>query len=139
MTTNRLSRLLARLVTVLIPTLLVVASAAAPSKTDQAAATKGMVKRSDLEIVDCLLHPFIKKLAGFEGAAQCFSQVVERVVEVLEILIGVLKAGVEQVVGELLHQIFEIDIVSQLPGIPRVANALHPCSSRCLTMLKMLS
>jgi len=61
---KHLSQLLARLLGVVIPTLLVVASAAAPSKSDQAAATKGMVKRSDLEIVDCLLPGQVRQLGN---------------------------------------------------------------------------
>ena len=59
-----MSGLLVRLVSVVIPTLLVVASAAAPSKSEQAAATKGMVKRSDLEIVDCLLPGQVRQLGN---------------------------------------------------------------------------
>ncbi|HEY4368494.1 MAG TPA: caspase family protein [Steroidobacteraceae bacterium] len=61
---NLSSRLLARLLSVAIPTLLAVASAAAPSKSDPAAATKGMVKRSDLEIVDCLLPGQVRQLGN---------------------------------------------------------------------------
>jgi len=59
-----LSRVLVRSLTVIVPTLLVVASAAAPSKDDHAAATKGMVKRSDLEIVDCLLPGQVRQLGN---------------------------------------------------------------------------
>ena len=59
-----LSRVLVRSLTVIVPTLLVAASAAAPSKDDQAAATKGMVKRSDLEIVDCLLPGQVRQLGN---------------------------------------------------------------------------
>lgn len=54
---------LARLALTLAPALLVAASAA-PSKEDQAAATKGMVKRSDLEIVDCLLPGQVRQLGN---------------------------------------------------------------------------
>jgi hypothetical protein len=55
-------RLLARVVMTLVPAVLVVASAATPS--DKAAATKGMVKRSDLEIVDCLLPGQVRQLGN---------------------------------------------------------------------------
>ena len=55
-------RFFARVVLTLAPALLVVASAATPS--DKAAATKGMVKRSDLEIVDCLLPGQVRQLGN---------------------------------------------------------------------------
>ena len=47
----------------LLPMLLIVASVA-PSATDQGAAKKGMVKRSDLEIVDCLLPGQVRQLGN---------------------------------------------------------------------------
>jgi hypothetical protein len=47
---------------VLAPAFLIAASAATPS--DKAAATKGMVKRSDLEIVDCLLPGQVRQLGN---------------------------------------------------------------------------
>jgi hypothetical protein len=53
-----------KLVAVLAPTVLVVASAASPSEAERAAATKGMVKRSDLEIVDCLLPGQVRQLGN---------------------------------------------------------------------------
>lgn len=59
-----LSRVLVRSLIVIVPALLAVASAASPSKDDQAAATKGMVKRSDLEIVDCLLPGQVRQLGN---------------------------------------------------------------------------
>ena len=49
---------------VLAPAILVVASAAAPSDAERAAATKGLVKRSDLEIVDCLLPGQVRQLGN---------------------------------------------------------------------------
>lgn len=44
--------------------LLVVASTAAPSAAEKNAATKGMLKRSDLEIVDCLLPGQVRQLGN---------------------------------------------------------------------------
>jgi hypothetical protein len=44
--------------------LLVVASTAAPTAAEKAAATKGMVKRSELEIVDCLLPGQVRQLGN---------------------------------------------------------------------------
>lgn len=54
---------LGRIALVLAPAFMVVASAA-PSESDKAAATKGMVKRSDLEIVDCLLPGQVRQLGN---------------------------------------------------------------------------
>lgn len=59
---NAVPRLLLRFTVTLIPALMVVASAATPS--DKAAATQGMVKRSDLEIVDCLLPGQVRQLGN---------------------------------------------------------------------------
>jgi len=57
-----------RLSMALAPMLLIVASAA-PSATDTAA-TKGMVKRSDLEIVDCLLPGQVRQLGNTSFLSQ---------------------------------------------------------------------
>lgn len=61
---NAYSRLVMRCTAILAPALLTVASAAAPSKSEKAAATQGMVKRSDLEIVDCLLPGQVRQLGN---------------------------------------------------------------------------
>ncbi|HEY0939145.1 MAG TPA: caspase family protein [Steroidobacter sp.] len=61
--THRLSRNLGRLVVLLAPSLFVIAAAAGPSEAEKAA-TKGMVKRSDLEIVDCLLPGQVRQLGN---------------------------------------------------------------------------
>lgn len=58
-----LGHILGRIALVLAPAFMVVASAA-PSESDKAAATKGMVKRSDLEIVDCLLPGQVRQLGN---------------------------------------------------------------------------
>jgi len=60
---------LMRLGVTLVPALLVVASAA-PSQSDKDAATKGMVKRSDLEIVDCLLPGQVRQLGNTSFLSQ---------------------------------------------------------------------
>jgi uncharacterized protein len=62
MTPNRYARVFGRIVLVLAPAALVVAGAA--TESDKAAATKGMVKRSDLEIVDCLLPGQVRQLGN---------------------------------------------------------------------------
>lgn len=55
--------ILGRIALVLAPAFVIVASAA-PSESDKAAATKGMIKRSDLEIVDCLLPGQVRQLGN---------------------------------------------------------------------------
>src|SRR5688572_22426738 len=62
MKANRFTHAFGRIALVLTPALLVVASAA--TESDKAAATKGMVKRSDLEIVDCLLPGQVRQLGN---------------------------------------------------------------------------
>lgn len=52
-----------RISVALVPMLWVIASAT-PAATEQAAATKGLVKRSDLEIVDCLLPGQVRQLGN---------------------------------------------------------------------------
>jgi hypothetical protein len=61
MKANRYARAFGRVALLLAPAVLVVASAA---ESDKAAATKGMVKRSDLEIVDCLLPGQVRQLGN---------------------------------------------------------------------------
>jgi uncharacterized protein len=61
MTPNRFAQVFGRVVLVLAPAALVIASAATD---DKAAATKGMVKRSDVEIVDCLLPGQVRQLGN---------------------------------------------------------------------------
>ena len=61
MTPTRFAQVFGRVVLVLAPVALVVASAASD---DKAAATKGMVKRSDVEIVDCLLPGQVRQLGN---------------------------------------------------------------------------
>lgn len=61
MKTRQLPRNLGRLAALLAPGLFVIASAAAPTAA-QKAATQGMIKRSDLEIVDCLLPGQVRQL-----------------------------------------------------------------------------
>jgi len=60
MRTRRLPNTLGRIAALLAPSVFVIASAAAPG----AAETKGMVKRSDLEIVDCLLPGQVRQLGN---------------------------------------------------------------------------
>ena len=64
------TRHLGRLVALLAPGLFVIASAAAPTAAEKSAATKGMVKRADLEIVDCLLPGQVRQLGNTSFLSQ---------------------------------------------------------------------
>lgn len=62
MKTRHPSKTLGQVAALLAPGLFVIASAAAPSATEQA--SRGMVKRSELEIVDCLLPGQVRQLGN---------------------------------------------------------------------------
>jgi tetratricopeptide (TPR) repeat protein len=70
MKTRHLPKTLGRLAALLVPSLFVIASAAAPTAAEKTAATKGMVKRSDLEIVDCLLPGQVRQLGNASFLSQ---------------------------------------------------------------------
>lgn len=61
---------LSRLTLGTLLSLLVVVSGAAPSEAEKSAATKGMVKRADLEIVDCLLPGQVRQLGNASFLSQ---------------------------------------------------------------------
>jgi hypothetical protein len=70
MKTPHLPKTLGRITALLVPSLFVIASAAAPGAAEKAAATKGMVKRADLEIVDCLLPGQVRQLGNSSFLSQ---------------------------------------------------------------------
>lgn len=70
MKTRQLPKTLGRIAALLAPSLLIIASAAAPTAAEKAAATKGMVKRADLEIVDCLLPGQVRQLGNSSFLSQ---------------------------------------------------------------------
>lgn len=70
MRTRHVTTVLGRIAALLAPGVLVIASAAGPTAADKAAATKGMVKRSDLEIVDCLLPGQVRQLGNSSFLSQ---------------------------------------------------------------------
>ncbi|WP_116807510.1 caspase family protein [Steroidobacter cummioxidans] len=70
MKTSHLTKTLGRIATLLAPSLFVIASAAAPGAAEKAVATEGMVKRSDLEIVDCLLPGQVRQLGNSSFLSQ---------------------------------------------------------------------
>jgi hypothetical protein len=67
MRANRCAQTFGRIALLLAPAVLVVASAAESGKTT---ATQGMVKRSDLEIVDCLLPGQVRQLGNASFLSQ---------------------------------------------------------------------
>ncbi len=77
------------------------------------------------QLVEFLAASFVEEVARFEHAAQGFAQIVHVVIELLKARIGIVEAGVEQVVGQRLQQVFEIDLGGQVAAIFGVANALH--------------
>jgi hypothetical protein len=70
MKTPHLPKTLSRITALLVPSLFAIASAAAPTATQKAAATQGLVKRSDLEIVDCLLPGQVRQLGNSSFLSQ---------------------------------------------------------------------
>ena len=70
---------------------------------------------------------FVEEFAGVEGLADGFAKVLEGLVsvEILETGHGVLEAGVEEEVGEGLHEVFEAEGVAEVSGELGVAGALH--------------
>lgn len=65
-----MAKTLGRIAALLAPSLFVIASAAAPTAAEKAAATKGMVRRADLEIVDCLLPGQVRQLGNSSFLSQ---------------------------------------------------------------------
>ena len=72
-----------------------------------------------------LAQRFVEVVAVLKRAPQRLAQVVEGVVEILKARVGIVEAGVEEVIGERLQQVFEIDLGGQVAGIFGVANAFH--------------
>lgn len=70
MKTRQLPKTVGRIAALLAPSLLIIASAATPTAAEKAAATKGMVKRADLEIVDCLLPGQVRQLGNSSFLSQ---------------------------------------------------------------------
>ena len=79
-------------------------------------------------LFELLADAVVEHVAGFEKLAQGFAQIVEGVVHVLKAQIGIAEAGVEQVVGQSLEQVFDVHLGGQVAGEFGVANALHGSS-----------
>ncbi len=74
-----------------------------------------------------LLGLFVEEFAGLECLADGVAEILHGLlaVELLEAGHGVLEAGVEQEVGEGLHQVFETEGGGEVAGELGVADALH--------------
>ena len=83
-----------------------------------------------VELVEFLLSFFVEELAGLESLTDGFAEVFHGLVaiELLEAgAVGVVEAGVEQEVGEGLHEVFEAKGGGEVAGEFGVADALHMC------------
>ena len=84
-----------------------------------------------VELVEFFLGLFVEELAGLEGLADGFAEIFQGLVavELLEAgAVGVVEAGVEQEVGEGLHEVFEAEGGGEVAGEFGVADALHRSS-----------
>ena len=81
-------------------------------------------------LIDFLLHALVEGVTLFEGAAQGLAQIVHGLIEVLKFSVGILEAGVEQIVGERLEQVVHADLASQIAGEFCVANGLQTTTPR---------
>ncbi len=74
-----------------------------------------------------LLGLFVEEFAGFEGLADGFAEVVHGLVavELLKAGEGIVEAGVEEEVGQGLHEIFEAEGGGEIAGELGVADAFH--------------
>src|SRR5687767_8417970 len=70
MRTTMRTTTIGRIAALLAPSVMIMASAAAPTAAEKEAATQGIVKRSDLEIVDCLLPGQVRQLGNTSFLSQ---------------------------------------------------------------------
>ena len=75
---------------------------------------------------------FVEEFSGFEGLADGLAEVVHGLiaVELLKAGEGIVEAGVEEEVGQGLHEIFKAEGGGEVAGEFGVADALHGCSLR---------
>ena len=83
-------------------------------------------------ILPCCTHLFklladavVEHLSGLEQLPKGLAQIVERVVHLLKAQIGIAEAGIEEVVGESLEQVFDVHLGGQIAVEFGIANALH--------------
>ena len=80
------------------------------------------------EPAEVLKALFVEELAGLESLTDGLAEVIHGLVavELLEAgAVGIVEAGVEEEVGERLHEVFEIEGGGEVAGEFRVADALH--------------
>lgn len=79
------------------------------------------------EFVELFLGLFVEEFAGFKSLLDGFAEVLHGLVavELLEAGHGVLEAGVEEEVGQGLHEVFEAEGGGEVAGEFCVADALH--------------
>ena len=81
---------------------------------------------SALSCFEFFLGLFVEEFAGFEGLPDGLAEVFEGLVVVLlELGVGIVEAGVEQEVGQGLHEVFEPEAGGEVAGEFGVADALH--------------
>ncbi len=81
-----------------------------------------------VELIEFFLSFFVEEFTGFEGLTDGFAKILHGLVavELLEAgAVGIVEAGVEQEVGEGLHEVFEAEGGGEVAGEFGVANALH--------------
>ena len=89
------------------------------------------------ELFELLLGFFVEEFTGLEGLADGLAQTVHGVVHVLVGREGILEAGVEQEVGEGLHEVFKIEAGGEVAREFCVASEFHWIRPRPWTLLRL--
>src|SRR6185437_9213875 len=76
-------------------------------------------------LIELLADGIVEERAVFERTAKSLAQIVEVLVEILKSRVRIVEAGVEQVIGERLKKILQIDLRCQVAFVLGVLNALH--------------
>ena len=95
---------------------------------------------SSVSCFEFFLGLFVEELAGFEGLTDGFAEVLHGLVavELLEAGVGVVEAGVEEEVGEGLHEVFEAEGGGEVAGEFCVADALHVWAAPLYLMILVI-
>jgi hypothetical protein len=76
-------------------------------------------------LVELPAQILVKKLAILKSAAESLTQIVEIVVELAEVGVGIVEAGVEKIIRKRLEKIFEVELGGEIAAIFGVVNAFH--------------
>src|SRR6185437_10662555 len=76
-------------------------------------------------LIELLADGIVEERAVFERTAKSLAQIVEVLVEILKSRVRIVEAGVEQVIGERLKKILQIDLRCQVAFVLGVLNAFH--------------